>query len=66
MTSKPASAPSATCRYHMGIRGGVSRKTLANANQARDWKIYAAFAQYLIHIARVQNLTTLDGSSYDI
>ena len=25
--------------YHMGIRGGVSRNTLANANQARDWKI---------------------------
>ncbi len=38
--------------YHMGIRGGVSRNTLANANQARDWKIYADFAQYLIHIAR--------------
>ena len=38
--------------YHMGVRGGVSRNTLANANQARDWKIYADFAQYLIHIAR--------------
>ena len=38
--------------YHMGIRGGISRNTLANANQVRDWKIYADFAQHLIHIAR--------------
>ena len=38
--------------YHMGIRGGVSRNTLANANQARDWKIHADFAQHLIHVAR--------------
>jgi hypothetical protein len=38
--------------YHMGIRGQVSRNTLANANQMRDWRIYADFAQALIHIAR--------------
>lgn len=38
--------------YHMGIRGGVSRNTLANANKVRDWRIYADFAQSLIHIAR--------------
>jgi hypothetical protein len=38
--------------YHMGIRGGVSRNTLANANQVRDWRIYADFAQHLIQIAR--------------
>ena len=38
--------------YHMGIRGGVSRNSLANANQARDWRIHADFAQHLIHIAR--------------
>ena len=38
--------------YHMGIRGGVSRNTLANANKVRDWKIYADFAQALIKIAR--------------
>ena len=38
--------------YHMGIRGGVSRNNLANANQARDWRIHADFAQHLIHIAR--------------
>ena len=31
--------------YHMGIRGGMSRNTLANANQRRDWRIYAEFAQ---------------------
>jgi hypothetical protein len=38
--------------YHMGIRGGVSRNTLANANKVRDWRIYADFAQALIRIAR--------------
>ena len=38
--------------YHMGIRGGVSRNTLANANKVRDWRIYADFAQSLIQIAR--------------
>jgi Domain of unknown function (DUF4372)/Transposase DDE domain len=39
-------------RYHMGIRGQVSRNTLANANATRDWRIYADFAQRLIGIAR--------------
>ncbi len=38
--------------YHMGIRGKVSRNTLANANQVRDWRIYADFAQVLIKSAR--------------
>ena len=38
--------------YHMGIRGGVSRNTLANANKIRDWRIYADFAQSLIQTAR--------------
>lgn len=38
--------------YHMGIRCTVSRSTLADANERRDWKIYADFAQVLIHIAR--------------
>jgi hypothetical protein len=38
--------------YHMGIRGGISRNTLANANKVRDWRIYADFAQALIKIAR--------------
>ena len=38
--------------YHMGIRGGMSRNTLANANQRRDWRIYAEFAQAMIRIAR--------------
>ncbi len=32
--------------YHMGIRGGISRNTLSNANKVRDWKIYADFAVY--------------------
>ena len=39
--------------YHMGIRGNVSRNTLANANRVRDWRIYADFAQSLIQTARV-------------
>lgn len=38
--------------YHMGIRGRVSKSTLADANENRDWCIYADFAQVLIHIAR--------------
>jgi hypothetical protein len=38
--------------YHMGIRGKVSRNTLAHANQVRDWRIYADFAQVLIRRAR--------------
>ena len=38
--------------YHMGIRGRVSRNTLANANSVRDWRIYADFAQLLIAQAR--------------
>ena len=38
--------------YHMGIKSNVSRSTLADANENRDWRIYADFAQVLIHIAR--------------
>ena len=38
--------------YHMGIRGKVSRNTLAHANETRDWRIYADFAQVLIQTAR--------------
>ena len=38
--------------YHLGIRGTVSRSTLADANERRDWRIYADFAQVLIRQAR--------------
>jgi hypothetical protein len=38
--------------YHMGIRANVSRSTLADANEKRDWRIYADFAQSLILTAR--------------
>jgi hypothetical protein len=38
--------------YHMGIREPVSRSTLADANANRDWRIYAEFAQRLVHHAR--------------
>jgi transposase len=38
--------------YHAGIRGLISRSTLAEANENRDWRIYADFAQELIQRAR--------------
>lgn len=39
-------------RYHMGIRGKVSRNTLAHANETRDWHIYSDFAHILFRAAR--------------
>ena len=38
--------------YHLGIRGGVARSTLADANETRDWRIYQNFAMNLIRVAR--------------
>jgi hypothetical protein len=38
--------------YHMGFRSTIARSTLADANESRDWRIYADFAQVLIRIAR--------------
>jgi hypothetical protein len=38
--------------YHMGLRGGVRRSTLADANELRDWRLYQAFAAALIVQAR--------------
>ena len=38
--------------YHIGIRARVARSTLADANETRDWRIYADFAQGLIQTAR--------------
>ena len=38
--------------YHMGFRGRIARSTIADANQTRDWRIYADFAQTLIQRAR--------------
>jgi hypothetical protein len=38
--------------YHLGIRGRVSRSTLAEANEKWDWRIYAGFCQILITLAR--------------
>jgi transposase len=64
--------------YHMGFRGKVSRSTLADANESRDWRIYADFAQVLISIARPlyaddpmgvelnQNLYALDSTTIDL
>jgi hypothetical protein len=38
--------------YHMGFRSKVARSTLADANESRDWRVFADFAQVLIAIAR--------------
>src|SRR3989338_3114568 len=38
--------------YRMGIRGGISRNNLSHANETRDWRIWAEFAQVLIHTAQ--------------
>jgi len=43
--------------YHMGIRGLISKSTLADANENRDWHIYADLAQVLIYWARELYLT---------
>jgi len=39
--------------YHMGIRSRISRNNLSNANNTRNWRIYADFAQVLIHRVRI-------------
>ena len=38
--------------YHLGIRGGIARNTLAHANEVPDWRIWQDFAQALIRIVR--------------
>ena len=38
--------------YHAGLRGRIARSTLADANETRDWRIFADFAQILIRRAR--------------
>jgi transposase len=43
---------SGTTLYHLGIRGPVSKSTLADANERRDWRIWADLAQVLIAQAR--------------
>jgi Domain of unknown function (DUF4372)/Transposase DDE domain len=64
--------------YHMGFHGRVSRSTLADANDAHDWRIYADFAQVLIRMARPlyvsdpigvdldQSLYALDSTTIDL
>ena len=44
--------------YHAGIQGNVSKSTLADANEKRDWRIYAEFAQVLIRQARTPKTTS--------
>ena len=64
--------------YHMGIRGMVARNNLAHANETRDWRIFADFAQVLIGMARPlyldddfgvelnQTVYALDSSTIDL
>ena len=64
--------------YHLGFRGHVSRSTLAAANENRDWRIFADFAQVLIGVARPlyahdpmgvdleQSLYALDSTTIDL
>jgi hypothetical protein len=64
--------------YHMGLRGKVSRTTLADANESHDWRIFADFAQVSIAIARPlyahdpigidldQSLYALDSTTIDL
>lgn len=46
--------------YHLGFTQGISRSTLAEANEQRDWRIYADFAQLLIQKVRKLNPQTVD------
>ena len=64
--------------YHLGLRGKVARSTLADANESRDWRIFADFAHRLIHTARKlyasepmgvdldQSLYALDSTTIDL
>jgi len=64
--------------YHIGFRSSVARSTLADANESRDWRIYADFAQRLIATARRlyardpmavdldQSLYALDSTTIDL
>ena len=52
-------------RYHMGFRGKVARSTLADANESRDWRIFADFAHLLIDIARPLYAADLIGIDLD-
>ena len=51
--------------YHLGIRSKVARTTLADANESRDWRIFADFAQVLIRIARPLYAADLIGVDLD-
>jgi hypothetical protein len=64
--------------YHMGFGSAVARSTLADANENRDWRIFADFAQVLIRtaiklyagdatgIADVRDLYALDSTTIDL
>ena len=64
--------------YHIGFRGQISRSTMADANERRDWRIYQSFGYHLIGVAQklyqtekpamdlVQSLYALDSTTVDL
>ena len=52
MISRPVLRAVQSRLYHVGIRARVARSTLAEANETRDWRIYADFTQGLVRTAR--------------
>jgi hypothetical protein len=77
-TSRSAWAAVGGKLYHMSFRSSVARSTLADDNESRDWRIYAAFPQTLIATARRlyardtmgvdldQSLYALDSTTIDL
>lgn len=64
-------------RYHLGFRRRVARSTLADANEDRDWRVFAAVAEHLMHkarrlyatdpvIASLESIYALDASIIDL
>jgi hypothetical protein len=65
-------------RYHLGFRHPVARSTLADANERRDWRVFAALAEHLIGkarrlyahepsgLAQIESIYALDASIIDL
>ena len=51
--------------YHYGIRGNITRNTLANANEHRDWRIYADFARLYTFTQNLSTFITRAKSNFD-
>jgi len=65
-------------RYHLGFRHPVARSTLADANERRDWRVFAALAEHLMGkarrlyaheptgLAQIESIYALDASIIDL